>query len=248
MFMVNPRMWYVAIGGEAVGPIRKEELLMGLRSGDYDGETMVYAQGMTDWAPVADVSELAVPSPRERNPPRQVLNEEKRMMSQQFAEVTKRFDRNNRPFERLKRPILGAQAQRNFEQCMSLWDGLRAQEDRVNQAWLVAQVYCRDLEDYALGRHTAEQEYLDVISPSRESAVYYPPGQPTDASHARLRALEQKKNVLENLLVAVRDYNEQVRAIRRFYRERVSRILGLPGFVSEVELPREIELPGIVAN
>jgi hypothetical protein len=195
--MDDQTMWYVAIDGEAIGPMPRDELLRGLRSGEYNGETMVFTRGMSDWAPVAQISELAVPILPSRAPSRQTRNEEKRAMAEKalLAELMKRFERNNRPFERLKKPsvVYGAQAQRNFEQCMGLWDELRAREDKINQAWVVAQVYCRDLEDYALGRRSAEQEYLEAISPARESLTYYPPDQPTDASQARPELWNRKR-------------------------------------------------------
>ena len=56
--MSDARMWYVAVGGEAVGPMGKEDLLQGLRSGEYNQETMVFATGMTAWTAVAQVPEL----------------------------------------------------------------------------------------------------------------------------------------------------------------------------------------------
>lgn len=61
--MSDAKVWYVAEGGKTVGPMSKEELLEGLRSGKYNPETLVFTQGMSDWTPAAQAVGLAEDSP-----------------------------------------------------------------------------------------------------------------------------------------------------------------------------------------
>ena len=49
--------WYVAIGGQQVGPMRMEELIARLRS--LEPRTLVFRPGLENWTPAADVPELA---------------------------------------------------------------------------------------------------------------------------------------------------------------------------------------------
>jgi len=75
-------MWYVAIGSKAVGPMSKEDVLMSLRSGEYNASTLVYKQGMSDWTRAGQVPELNESSSHSRplpppppGKPRQVAHE-----------------------------------------------------------------------------------------------------------------------------------------------------------------------------
>ncbi|MCW5200020.1 TIGR00266 family protein [Desulfobulbus sp. F1] len=54
--------WYVGVNGQTVGPFSQDQLLAGLRSGQYNSVTMVWREGFSDWLPIAQVAELANPS------------------------------------------------------------------------------------------------------------------------------------------------------------------------------------------
>ena len=53
--MSNLKVWFVAEGGQSVGPMSKAELLECIRSGRYNQQTLVFTQGMSDWMPAAQV-------------------------------------------------------------------------------------------------------------------------------------------------------------------------------------------------
>ncbi len=57
--MSDAKEWYIAQGGQSVGPMTLEELRQGLASGRYTAETMVFRQGMDGWTPAGRVPELA---------------------------------------------------------------------------------------------------------------------------------------------------------------------------------------------
>jgi uncharacterized protein (TIGR00266 family) len=61
--MTDSKQWYVAENGQSVGPISGAELRAGFQSGRYNGQTMVFAQGMTAWVAAARVPELGIGSP-----------------------------------------------------------------------------------------------------------------------------------------------------------------------------------------
>ena len=60
--MSNLKVWFVAEGGQTVGPMSKAELLEGIRSGRYNQQTLVFTQGMSDWTPAAQVVGLQLSS------------------------------------------------------------------------------------------------------------------------------------------------------------------------------------------
>jgi uncharacterized protein (TIGR00266 family) len=51
--------WWMAIGGHQVGPVSEEDLVTNLRNGSVDASTLVFTAGMSNWAPVREVPELA---------------------------------------------------------------------------------------------------------------------------------------------------------------------------------------------
>jgi uncharacterized protein (TIGR00266 family) len=51
--------WYMAIGGHQVGPVSQEDVITNLRNGTIDGNTLVFAAGMSNWTPLKDVPQLA---------------------------------------------------------------------------------------------------------------------------------------------------------------------------------------------
>ena len=58
--MSDAVMWYVAIAGQQQGPFGKEDIINKLKSGEIDGQTHLFAQGVTaNWTPLAQVAEFA---------------------------------------------------------------------------------------------------------------------------------------------------------------------------------------------
>lgn len=60
--------WYMAIGGQQVGPVTENEIVSNIKNGSVDPATLVFASGMANWTPLRDVPELkahlgAVPPP-----------------------------------------------------------------------------------------------------------------------------------------------------------------------------------------
>jgi Zn-dependent protease with chaperone function len=56
---VKDEMWYVAVDGEAVGPMTLHELRQALESGQYVASVLVFTQGMTDWTPANQVESVS---------------------------------------------------------------------------------------------------------------------------------------------------------------------------------------------
>jgi len=54
--------WHVAINGQTVGPLSHQQMLDGLRSGQYSSATLVWREGFSSWLPIEQVAELATPS------------------------------------------------------------------------------------------------------------------------------------------------------------------------------------------
>ena len=46
------QQWYMAIGGQQVGPVAQDEIVSESRSGMADGDTLVFTAGMTKWTQV----------------------------------------------------------------------------------------------------------------------------------------------------------------------------------------------------
>jgi uncharacterized protein (TIGR00266 family) len=61
--------WYVAVNGQTVGPFPHEQMIAGVRSGQYNLATMVWREGFSDWLPVEQVKELADPGTAVNNTP-----------------------------------------------------------------------------------------------------------------------------------------------------------------------------------
>ena len=49
----------MAIGGQQVGPVSREDVLTNVRNGTIGGHTLVFRAGMSNWTPLKDVPELA---------------------------------------------------------------------------------------------------------------------------------------------------------------------------------------------
>jgi len=53
------QQWYVAIGGQQVGPMGEPELVERIRNSSIDAGTLVFTSGMQNWTPLGAVPELA---------------------------------------------------------------------------------------------------------------------------------------------------------------------------------------------
>ena len=53
--------WHVAVNGQTVGPFSQQQLIAGLRSGQYSRSTLVWREGFSGWLPIGQVPELADP-------------------------------------------------------------------------------------------------------------------------------------------------------------------------------------------
>jgi uncharacterized protein (TIGR00266 family) len=51
--------WYLAIGGQQVGPVGDDEVVRSIQAGTVDGNTLVFTGGMSNWTPLKDVPQLA---------------------------------------------------------------------------------------------------------------------------------------------------------------------------------------------
>lgn len=54
--------WYYEEAEEAAGPVSRASLIALMRAGAVTGSTLVWRQGMDDWAPLDDVDELGDPA------------------------------------------------------------------------------------------------------------------------------------------------------------------------------------------
>lgn len=51
--------WYMAIGGQQVGPVSQDDIITSIRTGSINGDTLVFTAGMTEWTPLKNVPALA---------------------------------------------------------------------------------------------------------------------------------------------------------------------------------------------
>ena len=56
---MSEKKWYVGIRGRRQGPFSVEEIKSGLDTGEFDAQTLVFAQGMESWQPLAQVPQLS---------------------------------------------------------------------------------------------------------------------------------------------------------------------------------------------
>lgn len=52
--------WYMAIGGQQVGPVSQDDIITSLRSGNVTADTLVFTAGMSQWTRLAEVPALAL--------------------------------------------------------------------------------------------------------------------------------------------------------------------------------------------
>lgn len=60
------RQWYMAIGGQQVGPVVEAEVVAKIEAREIDASALVFTDGMTSWTAVRDVSTLAQHLPHAR--------------------------------------------------------------------------------------------------------------------------------------------------------------------------------------
>ncbi len=53
--MNSSPQWYMAIGGQQVGPVAEQDVVSAIQGGRADAETLVFLAGMRDWTPLRDV-------------------------------------------------------------------------------------------------------------------------------------------------------------------------------------------------
>ena len=56
---MSAQQWYMAIGGNQLGPVSEQEVISSIENGTADGNTLVFTAGMTNWTPIAAVPSLA---------------------------------------------------------------------------------------------------------------------------------------------------------------------------------------------
>ena len=61
--------WYMAIGGQQVGPVSQDDIITSLRSGNITADTLVFTAGMSQWTRLAEVPALAPYLPGAMPPP-----------------------------------------------------------------------------------------------------------------------------------------------------------------------------------
>jgi len=53
--MSSTPQWYMAIGGQQVGPVNEQDVVNAIKSGSADATTLVFVAGMQGWTPLRDV-------------------------------------------------------------------------------------------------------------------------------------------------------------------------------------------------
>jgi uncharacterized protein (TIGR00266 family) len=56
--MSQGAQWYMAIGGQQVGPVSEADVVNAIRSGSADATTLVFTEGMGNWTPLRDVAKF----------------------------------------------------------------------------------------------------------------------------------------------------------------------------------------------
>jgi uncharacterized protein (TIGR00266 family) len=66
--MSTTPQWYMAIGGQQVGPVGEQDVIHAIEGGSADGETLVFVAGMANWTPLREVPKFQ-PHLRPASPP-----------------------------------------------------------------------------------------------------------------------------------------------------------------------------------
>jgi uncharacterized protein (TIGR00266 family) len=53
--MSSTAQWYMAIGGQQVGPVTEQDVVNAIQGGSADAQTLVFVAGMDNWTPLRDV-------------------------------------------------------------------------------------------------------------------------------------------------------------------------------------------------
>ncbi len=67
--MSSTPQWYMAIGGQQVGPVNEQDVVNAVRSGSADATTLVFVAGMEGWTPLRDVPKFQPHLPAATPPP-----------------------------------------------------------------------------------------------------------------------------------------------------------------------------------
>jgi uncharacterized protein (TIGR00266 family) len=61
--------WYMAIGGQQVGPVSEQDVVNAIKSGSADASTLVFTSGMDNWTPLRQVDRFRAHLPASAPPP-----------------------------------------------------------------------------------------------------------------------------------------------------------------------------------
>jgi uncharacterized protein (TIGR00266 family) len=56
---MSDKAWYIAVGGQQQGPVSRDEVVAGIRSGRFGRDAHVFSQGMANWVPITSQQEFA---------------------------------------------------------------------------------------------------------------------------------------------------------------------------------------------
>jgi len=66
---MSDAQWYMAIGGQQVGPVSEQDVANAIKSGSADGATLVFTNGMDNWTPLRQVDRFRGHLPASAPPP-----------------------------------------------------------------------------------------------------------------------------------------------------------------------------------
>ena len=67
--MAHAAQWFMAIGGQQVGPVGEADVINSIKSGSADAQTLVFTTGMSDWTPLGQVDKFKPHLPAAAPPP-----------------------------------------------------------------------------------------------------------------------------------------------------------------------------------
>jgi uncharacterized protein (TIGR00266 family) len=66
---MSEAQWYMAVGGQQVGPVNEQDVVNAIKSGSADGTTLVFTTGMDNWTPLRQVDRFRSHLPASAPPP-----------------------------------------------------------------------------------------------------------------------------------------------------------------------------------
>jgi len=66
---MSEAQWYMAVGGQQVGPVNEQDVVNAIKSGSADGTTLVFTDGMDNWTPLRQVDRFRSHLPASAPPP-----------------------------------------------------------------------------------------------------------------------------------------------------------------------------------